>query len=180
MVGRRRRPGSTACSGRAARRATRPTSGSRGCSTRPSCAARTRARAASVDLARRSRLPGVRLAVGPEDDAELTAEPGYHGAPVAAVCADTLAQAARAGVEAIAVEWGALEPLLDAEHAIEAGSLIDEDHYERGDVERGLAEADAVVEADVPHAGRAPQLARDARPLCEWHGDELTAYVSTQ
>jgi CO/xanthine dehydrogenase Mo-binding subunit len=138
-----------------------------------------RAVARAIDLAPALALTGVRLAVGPDDLEELTAEPGYHGAPVAAVCADTLAQA-RAGVAAIPVEWEPLEPLLTAEQALEAGSLIDEQDYERGDVERGLEEADAVVEAEyrtqvVLHNALETHVA-----VCEWHGDELTAYVSTQ
>ena len=53
-----------------------------------------RARVRRLDVAPALALTGVRLAVGPEDDDVLTNEPGYHGAPVAAVCADTLAQAA--------------------------------------------------------------------------------------
>jgi CO/xanthine dehydrogenase Mo-binding subunit len=138
-----------------------------------------RARAVSLDLAPALALPGVRLAVGPDDVDELSAEPGYHGAAVAAVVAETQAQA-RAGVAAIAVEWEELDALLEAEPAIAAGSLIAEDAYERGDVEHGLALADAVVEAEyrtqvVLHNALETHVA-----VCEWHGDELTAYVSTQ
>jgi CO/xanthine dehydrogenase Mo-binding subunit len=138
-----------------------------------------RARVASLDLAPARAMPGVRLALGPDDVEELAGEAGYHGAPVAAVCADTLDEA-RAAVEAIVVEWEPLEALLDAEAAIAAGSLLDEATYERGDVEQGLAEADAIVEATyrtqvVLHNSLETHVA-----ICEWHGDELTAYVSTQ
>jgi CO/xanthine dehydrogenase Mo-binding subunit len=140
-----------------------------------------RARVASVDLAPARGLPGVRLVVGPGELGGLSVEPGYHGAPVAAACADTLAEA-RAAIAVIAasVEWEVLEPLLAAEHAIDEGSLIAEEDYARGDVVRGFAEADAVVEATyrtqvVLHNALETHVA-----LCEWHGDELTAYVSTQ
>jgi xanthine dehydrogenase YagR molybdenum-binding subunit len=141
-----------------------------------------RARVASVDLAPARDLPGVRLVVGPGELDGLAVEPGYHGAPVAAVCADTLAEArAAVAVLAASAEWEVLEPLLAAERAIDEGSLIDADDYERGDVARGLAEADAVVEATyrtqvVLHNALETHVA-----LCEWHGeDELTAYASTQ
>jgi xanthine dehydrogenase YagR molybdenum-binding subunit len=138
-----------------------------------------RARVASLDLAPALALPGVRHAVGPGDIEELTDEPGYHGAPVAAVVADTPAQA-RAGVAAIAVDWEVLEPLLSAERAVELGSLIGESTYERGDVERGLAEADAIVEAEYRTQVVLHNSLETHVSVCEWHGDELTAYVSTQ
>ncbi len=138
-----------------------------------------RARVASLDFEAALALPGVRLAVGPDDVKELFAEPGYHGAPVAAVVADT-ALAARAGVEAIAVEWELLEPVLDAEQAIQAGSLLGEDHYERGDIERGLADADEIVEGMYRTQVVLHNSLETHVSLCEWHADELTAYVSTQ
>jgi CO/xanthine dehydrogenase Mo-binding subunit len=138
-----------------------------------------RARARAIDASEALAMPGVRALLGPDEADELTGEPGYHGAPVAIVCADTAAQA-RAAVEAIVVDWEPLEPLLDAELALDSGSMLDEEHYERGDVERGFAEADAVVEATyrtqvVLHSSLEPHVS-----LCEWHGDSLTAYVSTQ
>jgi CO/xanthine dehydrogenase Mo-binding subunit len=138
-----------------------------------------RARARAIDVSGALAQPGVRLAVGPEEVEELTDEPGYHGEAVAAVCADTAA-AARAGVEAIAVEWEQLEPLLDAERALEAGSVLDEDHHERGDVERGVAEADAVVEATYRTQVVLHNSLETHVQLCDWQGGNLTAYVSTQ
>jgi xanthine dehydrogenase YagR molybdenum-binding subunit len=138
-----------------------------------------RARIASLDVAPALAQPGVRLAVGPDDVEELTAEPGYHGHPVAAVVAETLAQA-RAGVAAIAVEWEVLDALIEAQAAIDAGSLIDHEEYERGDVEHGLALADAVVEAEFRTQVVLHNSLETHVSVCEWHGDELTAYVSTQ
>ncbi len=137
------------------------------------------ARVATLDLEPALALPGVRIALGPDDIDDLTGEPGYHGQPVAAVAADTLAQA-RAGVAAIAVGWEPLPALLDAEEALAAGSLIDEDSYERGDVEHGFALADAVVEAEFRTQVVLHNSLETHVSVCEWHGDELTAYVSTQ
>ena len=138
-----------------------------------------RACARAIDVTGALAIPGVRLAVGPEDMEELTAEPGYHGAPVAAVCADTLEQA-RAALEAIAVDWEPMEALLDAERAIAAGSLIDQDRHERGDIEHGLAQANAVVEATYRTQVVLHNSLETHVSVCEWHGDAVTAYVSTQ
>ncbi len=60
-------------------------------------------------------------AIGPGDIPQLVDECGYQGAAVAAVCADTYAQA-RAALAAIDVEWEQLEPLLDPDEAVARGS----------------------------------------------------------
>ena len=51
------------------------------------------ARVRRIDLARALAAPGVRGALGPGETKGLEEEPGYAGAPVAAVAADTFAQA---------------------------------------------------------------------------------------
>ena len=103
------------------------------------------ARVARIDLAPALAAPGVHAAIGPGELDALVEECGYEGAAVAAVCADTRAQA-RAAVSAIEVEWEVLEPLLDPDEAVARGELLGEPRErERGDVEHGLAEADVVV-----------------------------------
>ena len=75
-----------------------------------------------------------------------------------------------------------LEPLLDPDEAVRRGQLVGEPRrYERGDVERGLAEADVVVEAEyrtqtVLHNsfGDAPVGVRVATAT------RSTVYISTQ
>ena len=52
-----------------------------------------KAKARSLDLDAARAMPGVRAVLGPADSESLTDEPGYQGAPVAAVAADTLALA---------------------------------------------------------------------------------------
>ena len=119
--------------------------------------------------------PGVRAAVGP-----LTNEIGYQGQAVAAVAAETLAEA-RAALDLIHVEWEELEPLLDPEEAVRRDALIGDRAAERGNVERGFAEADVVVEAEyrtqtVLHNSMETHVA-----VCEWEArDRLTVYISTQ
>ena len=101
-----------------------------------------------IDADRAKEAPGVRgvLVAGEVD--WLSDAIFYEGQPVAALAADTADQA-RAALDLIDVEWDVLEPLLDPEEAVRRGSLIGEArHYERGDYERGLAEADVVVEAE--------------------------------
>ena len=89
-----RRRASTASSARAARRSTPPTSSCPGCCTPPCCARPyAHARVTRIDLAPALALPGVHAAIGPGDIPQLEDECGYQGAAVAAVCADTFAQA---------------------------------------------------------------------------------------
>jgi len=139
-----------------------------------------KARVRRIDTARARRAPGVRAVLGPETE-PLTGEPAYQGAPVAAVAADTFAQA-RAAVSLIEVEWELLEPLLDPEEAIRRNELIEEPSREkRGNVERGLAEADAVVEAEYRTQTVLHNSMETHQAICEWEGDDrLTVYISTQ
>jgi xanthine dehydrogenase YagR molybdenum-binding subunit len=134
-----------------------------------------RARVANIDLEPARAAPGVRGVLGPLHD-EVT----YHGRAVAAVAADTLAQA-RAGVDLIRVEWEELEPLLDPDEAVARGELVAERTESRGDVERGFAEADVVVEAEYRTQTVLHNSMETHQSVCEWEArDRLTVYTSTQ
>ena len=138
------------------------------------------ARVTKLDLSRALEAPGVRAALTPDDLDVLTREPGYPGAAVAAIAADTLDQA-EAARELVDVEWDVLQPLLDPEEAVEKGSLIDEpERYERGDVEKGLAEADVVVEAEYRTQTVLHNSMETHQSVCQWEGDVLNLYTSTQ
>jgi CO/xanthine dehydrogenase Mo-binding subunit len=134
-----------------------------------------RARVKSFDVDAASAARGVRAVLGP-----LAEEASYHGQAVAAVAADSLAQA-RAAVDLIDVDWEELEPLLDPDEAVRRGTLVSERTQERGDVERGFADADVVVEAEyrtqtVLHNSMETHVA-----VCEWEArDRLIVYISTQ
>jgi CO/xanthine dehydrogenase Mo-binding subunit len=133
------------------------------------------ARVTSIDLDAARSAPGVRAAVGP-----LIEEIGYQGQAVAAVAAETLTQA-RAAVELIEVEWDVLEPLLDPDEAVQRGDLIARRTAERGDVDRGFAEADVVVEAEYRTQSVLHNSMETHQSVCEWEGrDRLTVYISTQ
>ena len=81
----------------------------------------------------------------------------------------------------IEIDWEELEPLLDAQEAVRRGSLVSETNtYERGDYERGLAEADAVVEADYRTQTLNHNSMETHQCVCAWRGDAIEVHVSTQ
>jgi CO/xanthine dehydrogenase Mo-binding subunit len=140
-----------------------------------------RGRVKRIDLSRAAEAEGVRAVLAPEDCDDLTTEPGYPGAGVAAVAADTFAEARRA-LELIDVEWEALEPLLDPDEAVRRKQLIGEpERYERGDFDGGLAEADIVVEAEYRTQTVLHNALETHQSICQWEADgRLTVYISTQ
>jgi CO/xanthine dehydrogenase Mo-binding subunit len=139
-----------------------------------------RARVASIDLTPARQGPGVRAVIGPADLEQLTDGPSYVGHAVAAVAADTFGQA-RAAVEKIAVEWEVLEPLLDPDEAVRQGSFVsDVSTYERGDFERGIADAAAVVEADYRTQVVLHNSMETHQAVCHWEDGGITIYISTQ
>jgi len=138
------------------------------------------ARVRSIDLAPALALPGVRAAIGPGEAPGLDAEAGYVGAAVAAVAAETYRQA-RAALDAVRVEWEELDAVLDAEDAVERGILHGEpERYERGDFDRAVAEADVVVESTYRTQVVLHNSMETHQSLCEWIGDRLDVYTSTQ
>jgi CO/xanthine dehydrogenase Mo-binding subunit len=138
------------------------------------------ARVISIDLAPALALAGVRAAVGPGEAPGLDAEAGYVGAPVAAVAADTEEQAHRA-LAAVEVEWELLDSVIDARQAVDRGVLHDEPiRYGRGDFERALAEADVVIESTYRTQTVVHNALETHQSVCEWTGDTLNVYTSTQ
>jgi xanthine dehydrogenase YagR molybdenum-binding subunit len=141
--------------------------------------ARARVKSIKFDGARRA--PGVRAVVGPDDLEQLTDEPGYAGHAVAAVAAETYGQA-RAAVDLIEAQWEELEPLLDPDEAVRRESWVNDgpDQYERGDFERGLADADVVVEAEYRTQVVLHNSLETHQSVCHWEDDGITVYISTQ
>ncbi|MGZ4289843.1 MAG: xanthine dehydrogenase family protein molybdopterin-binding subunit [Gaiellaceae bacterium] len=139
-----------------------------------------RARVTLLDLAPALAQPGVHAAIGPDDLEQLTADCNYQGQAVAAVCADTLAQA-RAGLRAVRCEFEVLEPLLDPDEAVRQGRLLGEPRAQsRGDYERGLAEADVVVEAEFRTQVVLHNSMETHQAVVEWIGDAVEVHISTQ
>ncbi len=138
-----------------------------------------RARVRRISLAGALSMPGVRDAIGPDDCHTLVSECNYEGEAVAAVCADTFHEARRA-LAAIEVEWEELEPLLDPDEAVARGELIDVRSNERGDLERGLAEADVVIEATYRTQVVLHNSLETHQSVCRYAGDILEVHTSTQ
>ena len=138
------------------------------------------ARVRRIELAQARAALGVRAALGPGECPGLEEEAGYHGAPVAAVAAETFAEA-RAALERVEVDWEVLDPLLDPDEAVARGSLHSEPRrYSRGDAEAGLAAADVVVEAEYRTSTLLHNALETHQSVCEWENDRLTVYTSTQ
>jgi len=71
--------------------------------------------------------------------------------------------------------------LLDADEAVARGSLVAETRrYERGDLEQGLAQADAVVESEYRTQTLNHNPLETHGCVCEWRGDAIDVYISTQ
>jgi CO/xanthine dehydrogenase Mo-binding subunit len=140
-----------------------------------------RARVKKLDLAAAAAAPGVRAAIGPAELEQLTDAPGYVGHAIAAVAAETLAEA-QAAIEQIHVEWDVLEPLLDPDEAVRRGSFVDEGPktYERGDLNRGIADADVVVEAEYRTQVVLHNSLETHQAACHWEDGGITVYISTQ
>lgn len=112
----------------------------------------------------------------------------HQGEPVALVVAENPA-AARRALEAIEVTYQELPALLDPLRALDpgaplvhpSGNLVAEYDVGRGDVERGLAQADVVIEATfrVPRAYHA--YLETESSLAAWQADgTLKVWVSSQ
>jgi xanthine dehydrogenase YagR molybdenum-binding subunit len=97
------------------------------------------------------------------------------------VCADTLAQA-RDAVAAIDCEFEVLEPLIDPDEAVRRGELLGGEPRtrERGDYERGLAEADVVVEGEYRTQVVLHNSMETHQAVVEWVGDGVEVHISTQ
>ena len=138
------------------------------------------ARVRRIDVTPALAQPGVHAAIAPGDLELLVTDCGFQGAPVAAVCADTFAQA-RAGVAAIDVEFEVLEPLLDSDEAVARGSLLGEPRVRsRGDVERGLAEADVVCSGEFRTSVVLHNSFETHQAVVQWVGDSVDVHISTQ
>jgi len=139
-----------------------------------------RARVTSIDIGAARGARGVRAVLSPGELDVLAEEPGYVGQAVAAVAAETFGQA-QAALEALDPQWEALEPLLDPDEAVRQESFVsDPKSYERGDFQRGLAEADAVVEAEYRTQVVLHNSLETHQAICHWEDDGITVYISTQ
>ena len=145
--------------------------------------ARCRVKQLDIDAARATR--GVRAVLGPDGpftmggDPVLSAEPGWAGAPVAAVAADT-AEAAAAGLAALAPELEALPPLELENGLTEQRFTQDPRETVRGDPDAALAGAAVRIELTCETPAHVQTPLEPHAAVARWDGDSLTAWVSTQ
>jgi xanthine dehydrogenase YagR molybdenum-binding subunit len=137
-------------------------------------------RITSFDASAALESPGVRAVLEPGSIARLVDEANFQGQSMAAVAADTYAQA-RIGLARLEVQFEELEPMIDPEEAVEKNQLHGEPRrYERGDVSQGFAEADVVVEATYRTQSVLHNSLESHQSVCDWEGDQLVVYISTQ
>jgi CO/xanthine dehydrogenase Mo-binding subunit len=166
-----------------------------------------RARIVMIDVSRAEALPGVHAVLTKENTPKgwrttwykvpQLAFPEcitYEGMEVAAIAADTIRIAQRA-LELIDIEYEVLTPMLDAEETLKnpAPALVADEEYpgrelfdrkpyiiKRGDIEKGFAEADVIVEdtytTQVSHHGTIQTRAC----IAHWDGHNLTVWDSVQ
>ena len=140
------------------------------------------ARVKRIDLAPALALPGVRAAIGPGDAHGARRTSAASRARRSLPSRPTRSRQARAAVDAIDVEWEELEVVLDPDEAVEREQLIGEPRALRARRRRDA---------------RSPRRTSSSRPtyrtqivlhnsmethqaVCEWVGDTLDVYISTQ
>lgn len=152
----------------------------------------------SVDLSPAMALPGIRAAIsGQAPDAAIPWYNGsstlfdshcrYEGEEVAAVAADT-PQQARDALRAIKVEYEPLPFVSTMEEALRpgapelaaGGNAGPPATYSRGDVEKGFAEADGVLEETYSTNFEIHTPMEVHGSVANWEGNRLTVWDTTQ
>jgi xanthine dehydrogenase YagR molybdenum-binding subunit len=142
------------------------------------------ARVTSIDVASVQKMPGVRAVLPFIEPGQKVVFPGEE---IAALAADTEQQAEDA-IRAIKVEWEVLPALASVEQAMrpEAPKVFEPANtrtgtaQEDGDLAAGLAAAAHTVEGVYSTQVQTHASLETHGSVCEWDGDKLTAWVSTQ
>jgi xanthine dehydrogenase YagR molybdenum-binding subunit len=142
------------------------------------------ARIVSIDLAPAQASPGVKAAIAHKQPG---AKVMYQGDPVAAVAADTEEHALDAS-RLVKVEYEVLPHLATVEQAMasdapvvfEGGNSKPGQTQETGDLDAGFKQAAHVVEQTYSTHVITHVCLETHGCVCEWEGDKLTAWVSTQ
>lgn len=146
------------------------------------------ARIRSIDISAAEKAPGVRAALALIDPAAgEAAKVRYQSEEVAAVAAVT-EEAAEDAIRLIKVDYEVLPHLATVEQAMrpEAPAVFPKGNVtqvsERGDgnVEEGLAKSTHVVEGLYSTQVQTHTSLETHGGVCEWEGEKLTAWVSTQ
>ncbi|HUB81722.1 MAG TPA: xanthine dehydrogenase family protein molybdopterin-binding subunit [Bryobacteraceae bacterium] len=155
------------------------------------------ARVTKVDVSRAAAMPGVR-AILTDADSECRIpwyrgsrifDPHcrYEGEEVAVVAAETQQQA-RDAVRAVEVQYEKLPFVSHMEDALkpgapmvqDSGNIVQPNNFSRGDVAKGFAEADVVVEETYRTSCLLHTPLEVHGSVAHWEGDHLTIWDSTQ
>jgi xanthine dehydrogenase YagR molybdenum-binding subunit len=146
------------------------------------------ARIRSIDLSAAQKLPGVRAAIALKDTSNPdTAKVYYPGEEVAAVAATTEEIAADA-IRLIKVDYEVLPHLATIEQAerpeapkvFPKGNVTQPALQQEGDADAALKASAHVVEGLYSTQVQTHSSLETHGGICEWDGDNLTAWVSTQ
>ena len=164
------------------------------------------ARVRALDASAAAKMPGVRAVVTVDDPEAAIDVPKpywvtdgppvrlfdrpcrFHGDEVAAIAADTANQA-RDAARAVRIEYEQLPFVVDHEAALkpgapgvhDPGNLVRKPSVEkRGDVEKGFAEADVVVERSFRTSAAVHTTMETHVSVANWEGNRLTVWDSTQ
>ena len=147
----------------------------------------------SLDLEIARGMPGVRGVMGPGDAPAATRlfrrDISYAGQSIAAVCAERLLDAERAArsiaeslIIAPAPHAVTAEEALanDAPRVRDTGNATEPDVVTRGDVAHGLTMADVTLTREYRTPVALHSALEPHGAVCEWNGDQLTVWESTQ
>jgi len=145
------------------------------------------ARVVSVDLAAAQRAPGVKAALVWKDPADPNNRVMFQGDEVAAVAADTEEHAIDAA-RLITVEYEVLPHLTVVEQALSGtapavftnGNVRPGQTQETGDVAAGFQAAAHTLEETYSTHVITHACMESHGTVCEWQGDKLTVWISTQ
>ena len=146
------------------------------------------ARIRAIDLSAAQKLPGVRAALALIDPtAGEAAKVRYQGEEVAAVAAVS-EEIAEDAIRLIKVDYEVLPHLATVEQAMRPeapavfpkGNVTQISERTDGNVDEGVAKASHVVEALYTTQVQTHTSLETHGGVCEWEGDKLTAWVSTQ
>jgi xanthine dehydrogenase YagR molybdenum-binding subunit len=146
------------------------------------------ARVTAVDLSEARRAPGVKAAlVWKEPGTTATSEVRYQGEPVAAIAAETEEQAIDAA-RLVKVTYDVLEHVASEQQAMasdapvvfQGGNTRKGATQETGDLDAGFKAAAHIVEQTYATHVITHVCMESHGCVCEWDGDKLTAWVSTQ
>ena len=142
------------------------------------------ARIVAIDLSEAQKAPGVRAAI---EHKQAGAQVMYQGDAVAAVAADTEERAIDAA-RLVKVQYEALPHLATVDQALEPdaalvfanGNTRAGQKAESGDLDAGFSKAAETVEATYSTHVITHVCMESHAVVCEWEGEKLTAWISTQ